>query len=81
MTQSWRIPIEPTDIADMRATAARARAKSRPSVCLNMVTNGTMLAEYVEAVAKVEELISQLHIQNTITNELKLHLLLAGILP
>lgn len=53
---------------------------SRPSVCLNMVNNGTMLDEYKEATGKVQDLIAQLHIQNTIAAELRLHLMLAGAL-
>jgi hypothetical protein len=62
------------------ASEPEAQTRSRPSVCLNMVTNGNMLEEYMEAKAKVRDLIAQIHIQNTIAAELRLHLMLAGII-
>ena len=64
----------------LRIEQAPEPTRSRPSVCLNMVNNGTMLDEYREAQSKVQDLIAQLHIQNTIAAELRLHLMLAGIL-
>lgn len=56
------------------------QTKSRPSVCLNMVTNGTMLDEYREVQAKKQALVAQFQILNTIEAELLLHLQVGGIL-
>lgn len=56
------------------------QTKSRPSVCLNMVANGTMLDEYREVQAKKQALVAQFQVLNTIEAELLLHLQVGGVL-
>lgn len=53
--------------------------KSRPSVCLNMISSN-MLEEYNETVAEIQGLIARLHVANTIAAELRIHLQIQGIL-